>query len=186
MCDFFLNIRNNVNKRDLPQLKLLAEYFHNLKLSTFNSIRIIKGESVNLNGHFIFNEEFMKLYSETQTYPDADRCNFRANMARGTTQGALLYRNFGVKAKSSVTLSFASRGNQELAVITEPGGKISLRIHITNNSGLDKTEYSTSNYIEGEPARKWQYNFSNNTRNNVEIEVINCCGQDVSFVIISN
>lgn len=186
--DFFLKIRDVVTVNSLSQLSYYTDSFDKFGLTPFSSLRIVKGETINLNGHFIYNEEFIKLCSINAAYPNADVCDQNAQkrgIGQITGQFAL-YKNLAVKANSSLTLSFPSRGYQEIAVITEPKGLVSLKIHVQNKNGLDEWHSSISNFKKGEPYRKVPLNLPTNVLNHVEIEIINCTNNDISFVLLSN
>lgn len=186
--DFFMKIRDVVRVNSLLQLSYYTDSFDKYGLTDFPSLRITKGESISLNGHFIYNEEFIKLCSRDGIYPNADICDEHSKTAfREQMQGQFaLYKNLAIKANSSLALSFPSRGYQEIAVITEPEGLVSLRIHVTNSKGVDEWHISTNNFKKGEPYRKIPLTLPTDILNIVEVEVINCTNMDISFVLLSN
>ena len=54
-----------------------------------------------------------------------------------TLDNNLLTKTVYIKGGKSTKYTFASRGHQELAVVAEPGGLITLKIHVTNSEGLN-------------------------------------------------
>lgn len=86
----------------------------------------------------------------------------------------------------STKYSFASKGRQELAVVAEAGGLVTMKIHVTNNSGLDKRYDDIDDVKIGRPQRMTCFDLPANKRNTVELEIINCGDKDCSFVVISN
>ena len=184
--NYFLKVREVVNTGCLSQLSYYTNSFDKYGLTIFPSLKIVKGDTISLN--FIYNEEFIKLCMRDGIYPDADICNKNAEKSnKGQIQDQFaLYRNLALKAKSSLTLSFPSRGYQEIAVIAEPGGLVSLMIHVTNQKGLDEWHISTNNFNTGEPYRKVPLKLPTDIRNIVEINVSNCTDKDISFVLLSN
>lgn len=187
--EFFVQVRDLFCQNEFSPLSRLSTYFQNYNLHIYQGLKVIKGEIVSLDGHYIFNEEFMQLCSEGSKYANADKLNNKANLlgSRGQISvNSILYKNFCIKGNSSLTLSFPARGYEEIGVITEPGGAVSLRAHITNKDGLDKWYSTTNNFTKGEPYRRIQFDIPTDVRNIVEIEIINCTNKDVSFVILSN
>ena len=119
-------------------------------------------------------------------YGKADDMN-RSTAHRGqTSDGSILTKTCFVKAGKSTKYSFASKGHQELAVVAEAGGLVTMKIHVTNNAGLDKRFDDTKNVKKGMPQRKTSFELPTDRRNTVELEIINCGKKDCSFVVISN
>lgn len=100
----------------------------------------------------------------------------------GQTGYGILTKTILVKSNKTVKYKFSTRGKQELGVIAEPGGKITLRIHVTNTDGLDK--WYTK--IEGKQSQRISFETPRNKRNVVELEIFNCVNKNISCVIISN
>lgn len=187
--ELFIKIQELAASQKYTQLADYAEVFNNYNLQNFPSLRLVKGEVVSLNGHFIYNEEFFRLSSKGVQYMYADKCNQKANIIgnkRQINENSVLYKNYGVIADSSLIFSFPSRKSQEIAVVAEPGGMVSVKIHITNKKGLDEWYITDSNFKKGEPYRKISFNIPDDVINNVEIEVVNCTNKDISFVLLSN
>lgn len=99
----------------------------------------------------------------------------------------LLIKTWNVKKRETIKYSFASKGHQELAVIAEPDGLISLRIHIKNSGGLDISYYEEQKDVrKGRQQRIVSFDLPMDRRNTVEMEIINCTNKDINFVVISN
>lgn len=103
-----------------------------------------------------------------------------------SANGTILTKTCFVKAGKSTKYTFTSRGHQELAVVAEAGGLVTMKIHVTNNVGLDKRYDDTKNVRKGEPHRKTSFELPTDCKNLVELEIVNCCEKDCSFVVISN
>ena len=99
---------------------------------------------------------------------------------------SLLTKTCNIKANQSVKYSFASKGHQELAVVAEPGGLITLKIHVTNTKGLDQRFDDVIDIKKGRQQRKASFDLPSNVRNSVELEIINCTNSNISCVVISN
>lgn len=142
-----------------------------------------------LNGHFVFDEAFVDtLMTSGSDYAreHADELS-RGGAHRGqSASGSILTKTCFVKAGKSTKYSFASRGRQELAVVAEAGGRVTMKIHATNTSGLDQWFSDTVDVKKGRPHRKTAFNLPQDKRNTVELEVVNCSGKDITFVVISN
>lgn len=109
------------------------------------------------------------------------------NLGNGqTANDAIITKTVVVKANSSKKYSFVCRGREELGVVSEPGGRITLKIHVTNSSGLDVWYNDTKKIKEGEQSRKVAFDTPRDKRNKVELEIINCVNKDISCVVISN
>lgn len=98
----------------------------------------------------------------------------------------LLTKTGFVKGGQSTKYKFSSKGHQEIAVVAEPGGLITLRIHVTNKAGLDRHYDDTKDIKKGRRQRIVSFDLPTDFRNIVELEVINCTQKDISFVVISN
>lgn len=161
------------------------------KTTAFTSLRCKdenRGEST-LNGHFVFSETFVDTLvanGEDHAKEHADDIT-RSSAHRGqTADGSILTKTCFVEAGKSTKYSFASRGRQELAVVAEAGGLVTMKIHVTNTAGLDEYHSDTVDVKKGRSHRKTAFDLPKDKRNTVELEVVNCSGKDISFVVISN
>ena len=106
---------------------------------------------------------------------------------RGQTyDGSILTKTCYVKAGQSSRYTFSSKGHQELAVIAESGGRLTMRIRVTNGAGLDKRFDDTDDVKRGRPQRQVSFDLPLNKKNVVELEIVNCGDKDCMFVVISN
>lgn len=153
-------------------------------ISSFSSLRCFSDNPLSLNGHFVFNEDFVdSLIAGRNVYKFAQQYAV-SHGSRGIASSSKVFmRNCAVQARKSEKFSFVSRGHQELAVVTEPGGLITLRIHDKTN---DKWYNDTRNVKKGQSYRTAVFDLPVDKRNTIEIEVINLSGKDISFVLISN
>ena len=78
---------------------------------------------------------------------------------------------------------FPSSNHQELVVITEPQGKISLRVHCKKTKKWYNDEEDVN---DGRAYRQQIFDIPKGVKDTVEAEVINCGNNDISFVIITN
>lgn len=103
-----------------------------------------------------------------------------------TYDNSLLTKTGFVKGGQSTKYNFSSKGHQEIAVVAEPGGLITLRILVTNKAGLYRRYDDTKDVKKGRQQRIVSFDLPTDLRNIVELEVINCTQKDISFVVISN
>lgn len=180
-------MRDAVANNDSVAIKQSANDLKAAGTTNFSSLRCKDDSIASLNGHLVFDEAFADSIAEGKdVYSKADDLN-RSTAHRGqTSDGSILTKTCFVKAGKSTKYSFASKGHQELAVVAEAGGLVTMRIHVTNSAGLDKRFDDTKNVKKGMPQRKISFELPTDRRNTVELEIVNCGKKDCSFVVISN
>ena len=180
-------MRDAVANNDSVAIKQSANALKAAGTTNFSSLRCKDDTIASLNGHLVFDKAFADSIAEGKdVYGKADDMN-RSTAHRGqTSDGSILTKTCFVKAGKSTKYSFASKGHQELAVVAEAGGLVTMKIHVTNNAGLDKRFDDTKNVKKGMPQRKTSFELPTDRRNTVELEIINCGKKDCSFVVISN
>ncbi len=185
--DACVSMQESLETNDTTALAEAAKALKDSKATSFTSLRCKDDTIQSLNGHFVFNDIFVdSLAAGGNPYENADNIN-RSTTHRGqTTNGSILTKTCFVKAGKSTKHSFTSRGVQELGIITEPGGKVYVKVHATNPSGLDEWYNDNKSAKDGARRYKTRFTLPMDKRNTVEIEVINKGGKDTSFVVISN
>lgn len=158
------------------------------KFGYFSSLRQISEDSFSYNGHMIFDYHFLSDLEKRGNivYQEADTYARNAVNMRQIPTNIVLVKTCYVKANSIATYSFASRGQQELAVVAEPGGSLGLRVHVTNNKGYDKWFGDDSNKKTGASFKYISFQNPDNIRNTVTMEVKNYSDKDITFAVISN
>ena len=180
-------MRDAVANNDSTAIKQSAKDLKAAGTTSFNSLRCKDDSIASLNGHLVFDEAFADSIAEGKdVYGKADDLT-RSTAHRGqTADGSILTKTCFVKAGKSTKYTFASKGHQELAVVAEAGGLVTMKVHVTNSAGLDKRFDDTKNVKKGMPQRKTVFELPSDRRNTVELEIINCGKKDCSFVVISN
>jgi hypothetical protein len=180
-------MRDAVANNDSVAIKQSANDLKAAGTTNFSSLRCKDDSISSLNGHLVFDEAFADSIAEGKdVYSKADDLN-RSTAHRGqTADGSILTKTCFVKAGKSTKYSFASKGHQELAVVAEAGGLVTMKVHVTNSAGLDKRFDDTKNVKKGMPQRKTSFELPTDRRNTVELEILNCGKKDCSFVVISN
>lgn len=180
-------MQESLENNDTTALVDAAAKLKEAKAASFTSLRCKDDSISSLNGHFIFNEVFVdRLAADKDAYSNADNIN-RATTHRGQlTGGRILTKTCLVKADKSTKYTFTSRGRQELGIITEPGGRVYVRVHVTNPNGFDARYNDDKNAVKGTHRYRRAFDLPIERGNTVELEVINRGNKDTSFVVISN
>ena len=188
VIDACISMRDAVAAGDTAAIRQSAQDLRTAGAIRFNSL-LCKDDSIaSLNGHLVFDEAFADSLAagNTSVYDKADDLN-RSTPHRGqTTDGSYLTQTCFVKAGKSSKWTFASKGYQELAVVAEAGGLVTMKIHVTNTAGFDKRFDDTKSVKKGLSQRKTSFELPTDRRNTVELEIVNCGQKDCSFVVISN
>lgn len=150
----------------------------------FGSIRCMDTVPLTLDGHFVFDVFFVdSLIAGRNVYKFAQRYASDRILRGVSSSGKIFLKNGAVRGLSTTKYSFGSRGRQELAVVAESGGLITLRVY-------DKTHKKWYNDIKnvkkGCPSRILVFSLPESELSLLELEIINTTAKDVSFVIISN
>lgn len=180
-------MRDAVAQDDTAAIRLSSESLRAAKVSTFSSLKCQDDLLYSLNGHLLFDEVFADSLAEGRdVYSKADDINRTIPLRGQTPDGSILTKTCFVKAGQSTRYTFKSKGHQELAVVAEAGGLVTMKIHVTNNAGLDFRKDDTTFVHQGRPHRKTAFELPNDRVNFVELEIKNCGKKDCSFVVISN
>ena len=118
-----------------------------------------------------------KVYKFAQQY--ADRSAQRAT----SSSGKVFAKTCMVKGKKSTTYTLVAKGTQYVAVVTEPKGLVTLRIHDKTN---DKWYNDTDDVNIGRFSRVLTLDLPKDKNSLLEIEIINTSKKNISFVIIGN
>jgi len=188
VIDACISMRDAVAAGDTAAIRQSARNLRTAGATSFTSLRCKDDSIASLNGHLVFDGAFADSLAtgNTAVYDKADDMN-RSTAYRGqTVDGSYLTKTCFVRAGKSTKWTFASKGHQELAVVAEAGGLVTMKIRVTNSAGLDKRFDDTKQVKKGLSQRKTSFELPTDRRNTVELEVVNCGKKDCSFVVISN
>lgn len=186
VIDACFAMQDALEKNDTIALIKAAESLRETKTSAFTSLCCQDDSITSLDGHFVFNYIFVdSLAMGANPYEQADTINNTAIYKGQMTGGKKYTKSCMVKAGKSTKYTFTSKGRQELGVVAEPGGLFSVRIHVTNRESLDKWFVDKQNPL-GTRRYRNAFDLPRDKSNTVELEVINKCGKDISFVVVSN
>lgn len=180
-------MRDAVATKDTAAIRQSAIALKAAETTSFSTLRCKDDSIASLNGHLVFDEAFADSLAEgKEVYGKAEEMS-RTRTHRGQfTDGKVHTKTCFVKAGKSTKYNFRSKGPQELAVVAEAGGLVTMKIRVTNSAGLDKRFDDTKNVKKGMPQRKTFFELPQDLSNLVELEIVNCGNKDCSFVVISN
>lgn len=168
----------------VPELKIANERLKECETQPFTSLRITGDDYPTLDNHLVFDYEFIdslivnrKVYKFAQQYAERSLKRGKSNIA----VDVVYTRTCTVKGNSSVKLLYVDRGHQEIAVVTEPQGKVTLRI---NDKTHNKWYNDNVDETIGRESRFQIFDLPTSERSTIEIEVINLHDKDISFVVI--
>lgn len=175
--------------KDTVVIRKAKEAMHKCKLADFGSlIRQNQDENESLNGHLVFNVAFADSLAEGKDpYKNADNIN-KSTTRRGQMQpGQILTKTCFVKANGKSVYKFLSRDRQELAVVAEPGGLVTTRVHAANKiKGINEWHNDTIDVTKGRNSRKSSFTLPHSPNSQITLEITNCTNKDISVVVISN
>lgn len=187
--DACLLLAESAESKDAIALQKAKVAMEECKLSDFGSLRSQnRDENESLEGHLVFNVAFAdSLANGKDAYKNADNIN-RSSTHRGQMQpGGILTKTCFVKAKGKSVYTFPSHDRQELAVVAEPGGLITTRVHAVNKTkGINEWHNDTVDVAKGRNSRKTSFNLPSQPRSQVTLEITNCTNKDITVVVISN
>ena len=182
--DACMSLREAISAGNTSGLRAANKKLKDCSVNPFTSLRCSDDEPLSLDGHFVFDEVFVdSLIDGRDVYKFAQRYAEVRGVRGASSSGKIFTKTCAVRKSSSTKLSFVSRGHQELAVVTEPGGMITLRIHDKTNN---KWYNDTKSVKKGQPSRTFVFDLPTTGRTTLEVEVKNCGEKDISFVVISN
>lgn len=187
--DACILLAESAESNDVEAIRKAKVAMEECKLASFGSLRCQdKTGEESLDGHLVFNEEFAdSLAHGKDAYKNSDIINKKRTHRGQMEGGQILTKTILIKAKGKSVYKFASRDRQELAVVAEPGGRVTTRIHAVNtNNGVDEWHNDTTDVTKGRNSRKAAFTLPHSPRSQVTLEIINCTNKDISVVVISN
>lgn len=179
--------RDAVASGDTSAIRQSADSLRAASMGDFHSLSSEERDVFSLDGHLVFNVDFAdSLAAGKDVWGKAGDIDEFSAIRGQYTDNKVHSKTCFVKAGESTKYSFQSKGYQELAVVAEAGGLVTMRIHVTNRAGLDERHDDTKYVDAGRPHRKASFNLPTSYSNTVELEIINCSNKDCSFVVISN
>lgn len=172
-----------IGSESTPSLRAAGKALRACKTTDFNSLTLAYGKEANLNGHYIFDEEFAdSLLTNRQVHRFAQRYALRrSNRGISPRPGQVMLTTKALPASGKARWKVRGRSKGEFAVVAEPGGLLTLRILDAKGRVL----YSdTKDVKKGAPVRKAVINLPASTTSELLIEVTNCRPKVTSFALL--
>ena len=179
-------IRDAIEAGSTTVLSSANEQLKKMDVDYFRSLRVLDDSPLSLNGHLVFDTIFLdSLIVNRKVYEFSEKYEvYRSYRHRGSSStGKLFSRTLAVAPDSSIRFSMVSRGLQELAFVTEPGGLVTVRIHDVTH---DHWYNDTKDVRKGQPFRSFSFSLPDAEASRLEVEVINCSEKAISFTVLSN
>lgn len=151
----------------------------------FADIVLVKGQEMNVNGHFVFDEVFVDSLIVNQKVMTFSRQYLVDRTSRSSTgvDGRICMTTKGLKAGKSAIWKTVNRDVAEFAVVAEPGGMLTMTLRDKNGNVLyTETEHNK----QGASMRKAQIKLPAEKRTELFIEIVNHGKKDTSFAILKN
>lgn len=176
-------LRTAISSGNTSSLKSANTAFKSCKAGDFSSLRLISPKQTSLNGFFVWDEDFVdELIAGRNARKFAQK--YAENRAvRGASGKGGYVKTLMVKKNGNTKFSFTTRDLEELSIIAEPGGKLTIRIYDTK---AKKWYNDTEDVKRGREFRTHIVKLSKNVVTTWEVEVINCSKKDISFAVLSN
>jgi len=179
-----INLSTAIGTTTTSQLKSANKELKAADIVDFNDIWLEKGQDLSVDGHFVFDEEFVD-----SLIVNRDVINFSSRYAekrkrRGSTgkNGRIKMTTKALKAGQKSIWKTVNRRNAEYAIVAEPGGLFTMTIRNDKGSAL---YVETVNNKMGATVRKAKFQLPDNATR-VYIEVKNNGKNDASFAILGN
>lgn len=151
----------------------------------FGDLSLHKGKELDLNGHFIFDEEFVDSLVANRKVLEFSRKYAEKRSHRGSTgvDGRIRMTTKALKSGQTSIWKTVNRGDAEFAVVAEAGGLLTMTIR----DGAGKVLYAeTKDNKKGASIRKAQLKLPENKMTTLFIEITNHSKSDSSFAFLKN
>ena len=181
--DACVSLRTSAGSGSTAQMREANTRLKSAHAGHFGVLGQISGEKVSLDGHFIFDHEFVdSLLVNRAVYSFAQKYQDRAVRRGASTSGKVFMKNCCVKASGTAEFKFKAQKKQELAIVTEPGGMVNLKVYDSRN-GIWHNEDEDLN--TGKPYHVRVFDIPGGLAD-IIVDVVNKTDRDISFVLISN
>lgn len=181
--DACVALRTAAGSGSTSQMREANSTLKNVRTGYFSTFRQLSGDTVSMNGHFVFDHEFVdSLLANRKVYEFAQKYATPSAKRGTSTSGVVFMKNCCVKAGAVVKFRFRAQGRQELALVTEPSGMVNMKVYDRTN---DLWHNDDDGLNTGKPYHIRTFDIAGGM-SEIEVEVINKTDKDVSFVVISN
>lgn len=184
--DACVAMQEAIENNDTTALVAAGAKYRDAAPASFSDLHSKDTTNLSLKGHFVFNDVFVdSLAAGKDAYANSDSINLARENRGQMPSGRIFTKTCVIKAGKSMRYTFTSSNRLELGLITEPGGRVYVRVHATNTKGLDVRYNDDKNAVKGTRRYRKAFDLPSKPRSTVELEVINR-GKDTSFVVIRN
>lgn len=178
-----IDLRRAIESGNFSLLSSANQSLKSCNAKYFRGIKRTDKDELPLEGHFIFNTEFVDKVLSGSSLGNFFEEEFSDRSIINNNKESIYLKNCCIAAKDKALYSFRSRGRTELAVVTEPSGLITIRIHDKTNN---KWYNDTKDVLKGQSYKTFTIDLPRDKICSIEIEITNTTDKDISFVIISN
>lgn len=178
------NLSNAIGATTTSQLKAANKELKAADIVDFGDLWLEKGDNLNVDGHFIFDEEFVDslIVNRKVLNFSSQYAKKRSNRASTSVNGRIKMTTKALKAGQNSIWKTVNRRNAEYAIVAEPGGFFTMTIR--DDKG--KVLYAeTVNNKKGEPVRKAKIQLPDKATR-IFIEIKNNGKNDASFALLGN
>lgn len=181
-----LAVRSAVESGSLSRLQIANGTLKRCRLKNYKDLVVYGDDKNSLTKHLVFDEDVID--SLIFTKGNGDKKQFRKKETKESffkRSGRVFAKTCVAPKSSKVKFVFTATKKQEIAVVTEPEGLISLRIGDNTNH---KTYFDSRNEGKGKHSifALFEISSKKSKKCELEIEVFNHLCKDISFVILSN
>lgn len=178
------NLSNAIGATTTSQLKAANKELKAADVVDFGDLWLEKGKDLNVDGHFIFDEEFVDslIVNRKVLNFSSQYAKRRSNRASTSVNGRIKMTTMALKAGQNSIWKTVNRRNAEYAIVAEPGGLFTMTIR--DDKG--KVLYAEIvNNKKGEPVRKAKIQLPDKATR-IFIEIKNNGKNDASFALLGN
>ena len=178
------NLSNAIGAATTSQLKAANKELKAADIVNFGDLWLEKGKDLTLDGHFIFDEEFVDslIVNRKVLNFSSQYAKKRSNRASTSVNGRIKMTTKALKAGQSCIWKTRNHNNSEYAIVAEPGGLFTMTIKDDNGKVLYA---ETINNKKGAAVRKAQFQLPEKYAR-IFIEVKNNGKNDASFALLGN
>lgn len=178
------NLSNAIGVATTSQLKAANKMLKAADIVDFGDLRLEKGKVLSVDGHFIFDEEFVDslIVNRKVINFSSHYAKLRSHRASTNVKGRIKMTTKALSAGQSSIWKTANRRNAEYAIVAEPGGLFTMTIRDQKGKVLYA---ETVNNKKGASVRKARIQLPDKATR-IFIEVKNNGKNDASFAILGN
>lgn len=178
------NLSNSIDTVSTASLKAANIKLKAAGIRDFSDIWLVKGKDLDVDGHFIFDEEFVDSLINNRLIIKFAARYLKKRTLRGSfgTQGGIKMTTKALKAGEKAVWKTLNRNVAEYALVAEPGGTFTMTIRDAKGRAL----YSeTAKNKQGASVRMARLQLPAK-RMELFIEIINTGRSDASFALLGN